>query len=353
MADPEMLHCKCGYTCGTKAALEKHILRFGLDNKDHCLNTGPLSPAGRPQAGPMLKLGTCELDTTAVAMSPTLSVTSTFSTVPNSPMTPVCSPALFRNPSPVRPTLAQRENAVRLLLVRHAQSANKCREAGQRASSDPELSDLGYDQAQALGRHLQEQLRGKAKAGRLRVVSSPMRRCLLTIRPAVRLLELPPEACLCHGACYEYGCAGRSSRGSTAAEIARYFPEFSAVGFDAQGGWDYAGERDKENEPECRERAARFIQWLWRQAEAEWEAAERGGDGPSTIVLTTHQTVQDLLCHLLVYGSADKWSYGDITNKLQNACITELFLHATGRATFGVKNEGTHLMSLRFRMNLE
>ena len=43
---------------------------------------------------------------------------------------------------------------VRLLVVRHAQSGNKGRADGEPASPDPELTNLGYQQAEALGREL-------------------------------------------------------------------------------------------------------------------------------------------------------------------------------------------------------
>lgn len=347
MADPDMLHCVCGYTCGTRAALEKHIGRFGPDCEDHKVDPEPLSPLRQPRGAPRLRLDSCHLDSPALGMS----WTSAATTVPPSPMTPL-SPQIRRSlysQQAVSPSSAQ--TGVRLLLVRHAQSANKSRQSGQRAAADPELSDLGYEQAQALGRRLAEEF-GEGTGRRLRVVCSPMRRCLLTIQPAVQLLRLPPESCLCHGACYEYGCAGNSAMGSTAAEIAQDFPEFMPVGFGVQGCWDYAGESDKENEPECRDRATRVVQWLKQQAEAEREAAVQEGGLARTVLLTTHQTVADLLCHLLLYGRADEWSYGEITHKLQNACITEVFLHPDGRASFGFQNEHSHLMSLRFRLSL-
>lgn len=233
-------------------------------------------------------------------------------------------------------------------MIRHAQSANKCRRPGERAVSDPELSDLGYEQAEAVGRRLNEEF-GGGKGRRLRIVSSPMRRCLLTIQPAVRLLQLPPEQCLTHGASYEYGCAGKAFSGSTSKEIAKEFPEFCPVGFSPDGAWDYSGQSDKENERECRDRGGRVVQWLQELAAGEREAAKQEGQPARTLILSTHQTMADLLCQLLIFGQAEKWSYGEITHKLQNACVTEVFLFPNGRASFGFMNDSTHLMSLRFR----
>jgi len=357
MGDPGMIHCICGFTCGTKAALERHILRFGPDSKEHGRDPEPPSPlrAKKSSSSSRLRIDACGLDSPGlppavgrlVLVSPMLSVRSSMSTIPPSPMTPLSPQAPLTPLSPVSPASAG--TGVRLLLVRHAQSANKCRR-GRRAVADPELSDLGYEQAKALGKRLEEEFRTRAgRRKRLRVVSSPMRRCLLTIQPAVQMLGLPLDNCMCHGACYEYGCAGTSFMGSTRREIARDFPEFLPVGFNAEGAWDYAGSQAREDEPECRERAARVVRWLHELAEAEREAVDKEGGQTGTLILATHQTVADLLCHILIRGSADKWQYGEITHKLQNACITEVFLYPKGRACLGFKNEASHLMSLRFR----
>jgi len=357
MGDPDMIRCICGYTCGTKTALERHLLRFGPDSKEHGRGPEPLSPLRVKASSSTSRLRIDSVDSSSpglspavgrlVLASPMLSMSSSMSTIPPSPMTPLSPQAALTPLSPVSPASAG--TGVRLLLVRHAQSANKCRR-GQRAVPDPELSDLGYEQARALGKRLEEEFRTRAgRRKRLRVVSSPMRRCLLTIQPAVQMLGLPLDDCMCHGACYEYGCAGMSFMGSTLSEIARDFPEFLPVGFNAEGAWDYAGSQAREDEPECRERAARVVRWLHELAEAEREAVDKECGQAATLILTTHQTVADLLCHILIRGSADKWQYGEITHKLQNACITEVFLYPKGRACFGFQNEASHLMSMQFR----
>lgn len=237
---------------------------------------------------------------------------------------------------------------VRLLLVRHAESANKKRRPGQRASADPGLTDHGHQQAEELGKRLSRDLRplwGKTgKDDLVVVVSSPMKRCLLTILPAVHRLMLAPGSCLCHGGSYEYGCAGQAQMGSTPAEIAAEFPEFSPVGFGDGGMWDYRGENAKESEKDCKERITRLLQWVHFTVAAELRARAAGTSGAATVILVTHQTVADLICQQYLDGSDDKWAYGDIKYKLQNAGITELFLNSDGQATIGRINDCAHLI---------
>mmetsp|Transcript_122931 Transcript_122931/g.342564 ORF Transcript_122931/g.342564 Transcript_122931/m.342564 type:complete len:346 (-) Transcript_122931:51-1088(-) len=344
MADPDMMHCKCGFTCGTKAAMKKHLNKFDAlgQGQDHGVDPEPFSPLRKTRT--QLLIDACQSE------SPSLSGDSFASTVPTSPITPLTPNLPLYTPlAPITPSSAQ--HGVRLLLVRHAQSANKCRTPGQKPVADPELSTLGFEQAQALGRRLYSEFAGGHK-GRVLMVSSPMRRCLLTVQPAVQLLKLPLDNCMCHGAFYEYGCAGRAYRGSTPADIVQEFPEFKPIGFNAQGKWDYSGNSDKENEPECKARCLRIVQWLLKEADAAREAALRDGGAARTLIVSTHQTVADLLCHLLVSGRADRWSYGEITYKLQNACMTEMFLYPNGRAALGVQNDSAHLMSIRFRLNI-
>lgn len=248
------------------------------------------------------------------------------------------------------------DRKVRLLLVRHAQSANKRRAEGQAASRDPGLSELGHKQAEALAPCFIDKLRHGLEEQTVLLVSSPMRRCLLTARPTVRALlkeGLPPGDVLCHGGCYEYSCAGLDYGGSGVGDIAAEFPEFTPVAFSASGFWDYQGNSDKENEPECRDRARRIADWLYGNAAPQLCSRTVGRCAPATrhgeaatIVLVTHQTVADALCQVLVDGTAENWEYGDITYKLRNAGITEVFLYPGGDAAFGGKNDGMHLLGL-------
>lgn len=242
---------------------------------------------------------------------------------------------------------------IRLVLIRHAQSANKKLERGERPSKNPGLTELGLQQASALGTRLRKEFgpRGK-KAGKLVVVSSPMRRCLYTILPFVQGTSLKAGDCLCHGGAYEFGCAGADFRGSTAAEVCAEFPEFSPVEFSASGLWDYRGSSAKETQEECRSRIARLAAWLRtdaitavRDARAE-TCSER--QGTFTIVLCLHQTTSDLLCQILVDGTSSSWEYGDFRYSLRNTAVTEVFLHGDGTASFGdAVNDDQHTLGIR------
>jgi len=237
---------------------------------------------------------------------------------------------------------------VRLLIVRHAQSANKQRLPGQKASADPELTDLGYEQAYNLSTRLGRDFSTEALARMpLTVVSSPMRRCLLTIQPTVQRLKLSKDICVCHGGFYEFGCAGNQRRTSTPGDIAYEFPEFSPIlGFDEKGQWDYRGSSPKEIEQECKDRCGRLAEWLHGEAAASLRAKSKDNDRP-TLVLVIHQSLADLLCQIIVEGTSASWHYGEIKHSLSNAAITEVFLHANGTAAFGVKNDDRHNMGCK------
>jgi len=233
---------------------------------------------------------------------------------------------------------------VRLLLIRHAQSANKEKRFGDRADKDPGLTDLGFEQAELLG----ERLERSCRPGSLLVVSSPMRRCLLTIQPAVYRLELKPDVCVCHGGCYEYGCAGTGFPGTSWEEIAAEYPEFSPLGFTSDGFWDYRGCNEKESDSDCRDRAQRIASWLVSEA-VPMLRLRSVGRGLHTIILVTHQTLADVLCQLLVNGTADGWVYGEIRFRLGNTGISEFFLHPDGHVQIGHQNDLTHVRTLRGR----
>lgn len=330
-----------------KSALERHISRFQDDGEKekHSIDRGGARRATARRTGSMVLLrdrsicldGDSEIPvtdsaSTASALSPALS--------PVSPPTRSPSPTYCFAQSPLAPTSGAGQNPVRLLLIRHAQSANKDKRPGEKSVSDPDLSDFGYEQAELLGERLLHEFASVEK-GDVIIVSSPMRRCLQTIRPAVRQLKLPLDYCFCHGACYEYRCAGNAFTGSSDAEIAREFPEFRPVGFNDAGTWDYVGCNDKETEQECRARALRIVEWL----QAEAAMARSSGTGPTrTLVLTIHQTMADLLCHILLRGDSSGWIYGEVAHKLHNASMTTLWLSADGSATLGKKNDAAHLL---------
>eukprot|EP00927_Polykrikos_kofoidii_P071853 TRINITY_DN68051_c0_g1_i1.p1 TRINITY_DN68051_c0_g1~~TRINITY_DN68051_c0_g1_i1.p1 ORF type:complete len:1338 (+),score=245.02 TRINITY_DN68051_c0_g1_i1:577-4014(+) len=240
-------------------------------------------------------------------------------------------------------TKSKRRAPVRLLLVRHAQSGNKERDANGKkiTSKDPCLSEKGYEQAEALGHRLSREF-GQRQGRDLVIASSPMRRCLLTIRPAVHRLALATADCICHGGSYEYGCAGNLFRGTSASSIADDFPEFQLVGFDDEGFWDYRGDSDKEVEAEARLRGRRVAAWLRDAIQAVRMQASSGG----TLIFCAHQTLADLLCHLLLRGTDKGWAYGDITYRMQNTALSELVMEADGRARMNRENDFQHIKGL-------
>eukprot|EP00403_Amphidinium_massartii_P028789 CAMPEP_0178399916 /NCGR_PEP_ID=MMETSP0689_2-20121128/15522_1 /TAXON_ID=160604 /ORGANISM="Amphidinium massartii, Strain CS-259" /LENGTH=483 /DNA_ID=CAMNT_0020020699 /DNA_START=99 /DNA_END=1547 /DNA_ORIENTATION=- len=283
-------------------------------------------------------------------LTPPRKATVTLPPTPGSPPMSASksSPALNSRPSS---SSGPWQGDVRLLLIRHAQSANKGRRHGQKACPDPELTDLGYDQANMLAKRMSREFRQKRP--NLLIVSSPMRRCLLTILPSLKLLPIEQENCLCHGSCYEYGAVGKHFRGTHSSDISSDFPDFKLLGFNAEGHWDsnIHHEKEKEDDSDCRARGQRVKSWL--VAEAVPKLREISKDVPvnglrsrelPTVAFVTHQTIADLLCHLFLESSADEWRYGDIRYRLSNASMSEIIIHADGSATMGDLNDGSHLI---------
>ncbi|CAJ1417072.1 unnamed protein product [Effrenium voratum] len=145
-----------------KAALDRHLAKFAGTESEaehgHSLPLPALPPRGVKSAPNLARsldidedgAETDELQPTKPAKQP----------VPTPPRT--CRES------------SGRQAMVRLLLVRHAQSANKCRLPGQVAEADPGLTDYGLQQANALGHRLAKDFRS-TKVSRVIFVSSPMR----------------------------------------------------------------------------------------------------------------------------------------------------------------------------------
>mmetsp|Transcript_96056 Transcript_96056/g.173306 ORF Transcript_96056/g.173306 Transcript_96056/m.173306 type:complete len:345 (+) Transcript_96056:121-1155(+) len=344
-----MLYCSCGYSCGIQAALARHVDKFAGTElaEEH-------SPS---LEAPELTQGFCddESPSTCCGRSPSSFSLATQPTRPGWRQLAELddlSPTSLRDPPAEFPRTPSSSSSVsvRILLIRHAQSANKSRASGQASVPDPGLSEKGLEQAEVLGQRLLEEFRS-VEPSTVTFVSSPMRRCLQTIQPGIRLLEPPsPEHVLCYGAGYEFGCAGTVNPGSSPSQIHQDFPEFQPVGFSNQSTWDYQGSSPKETEAECRVRGAQIVQWLLSTAESRGREAQSQGQSDQpvhTLVFCTHQTLNDLLCSILIEGSDARWNYGDLRYKLQNAGITEIRVDARGRGDFGVLNDGTHLQHLR------
>jgi broad specificity phosphatase PhoE len=242
---------------------------------------------------------------------------------------------------------------LRLILIRHGQSANRGRAKDENglslvpASKDPGLTELGHRQAMAVKEKLSQMNLGQREPdGAALIVSSPMQRCLLTVHPAIQELEWTCSHCLCHGGAYERGCAGLDHVGSSFTTISRLFPEFSKVGFNAQDHWDYRGGSSKETDEEFVERGIRLLEWLLSDALDCLRAQNKASAGLPTLIFCMHQTLCDLLSHLLLEGSAEKWAYAQVKYKMDNAAMSEFFLYPDGRATCTMANATSHLWSI-------
>lgn len=276
-----------------------------------------------------------------------------------STFTPISSPATVqaqsdRSPQQIAPysptqyppssgsTFSGLESKVRLLIIRHGKSANRGRKKGEAASLDPELSEVGYEQAEALGKRLEKDLK-RINPGDIMVASSPMKRCLLTIRPAVFRLKVAPGDCIVHGGCFEYGCAGAGNTGTPVSTIVEDFPEFTPVGFKGDGTWDYRGSNNREDEVDAKARAARIVDWLWDTAQT---LSLRPSRRAKVLILSLHQTLADLLTQIIVDGTDSEWVYGDMKYKLQNTGITEITLDGYHEAKLTTENDSSHLRTV-------
>lgn len=229
---------------------------------------------------------------------------------------------------------------LRILLIRHA----AYRGSSGGAVPDPGLSSLGEQQAQRLSAWLEHELHDISPDG-VFVVSSPMRRCLATMRPVMEGLSLPREYCICHGAAYDLACAGVDMAGSSQSDVENEFP-VSCVGFGTSG-WDYQGSSPKETEPEFLARLRRLVSWL--EQEAFRFPASRGswsgqGDKSPVLLLCMHEAVLDLIIRILVDGEAPLHHYdGKIRHPIKNSFTTEVVRSEDGAFSLVRENSSEHM----------
>ncbi|CAE7678374.1 unnamed protein product, partial [Symbiodinium sp. CCMP2456] len=217
--DDSHLTCGCGFTCGTPSAMDRHQRRCSLD-----VRSAPASPA-------------------AVDKAFDVQLRRRFGSELQAPV--VDKAACSHN---LEEAEGKTGSSLRFLLVRHGESANR---GSASKCPDPALSTKGQRQAEALADRLVGEMQKVAAAGDLQIWCSPMLRCLQTIKPTMDVLDLPKSKCICHGACYEHGCAGLSFEGTPAAIIEEQFPNFRFTGFNSRSLWDYSGSNDKETSEEC------------------------------------------------------------------------------------------------------
>lgn len=149
---------------------------------------------------------------------------------------------------------------MRLYLIRHAQSTNNARPTSQRVE-DPDLSEIGYRQAELLG-----------QAARLlsieRLFTSPFRRTLLTTRAIQNATQLTPEIRIDFhelGGCYAgYPGAKMEGRpGMTRSQISAEFENWKIEAAIDETGWWKRQPREEYNAAQLRgERVWKYIREL-------------------------------------------------------------------------------------------
>lgn len=233
----------------------------------------------------------------------------------------------------------------RLLLVRHAESANNDAHSSLLAElgpdhpelqarseaarvSDPELTERGREQAARLATALAERTSGE----RVLLTSSPMRRALRTAAPAAGALAIERSRFWCHAELYEVGgcyVGATVYPGATAAELEDEFPMTCRAFGDA--GW-FAGRERPEHGVEAGRRVERVVRWM----EATLAASDGGFD---TAIVVAHG---DLLTRWLRRWLGVSWRTG-LAFVHGNAGITELLWHPQRGVLLVGLNDLSHL----------
>lgn len=205
----------------------------------------------------------------------------------------------------------------RILFVRHGKQQSTS-ERSNADRHDPPLSDKGHQQAAQRATELAAELR---QCTPLLVVSSPMRRALMTAAPAATALGV--STVLVHGGCYEYGCAGADFGGSGLAAIREICPDATLTHLGPAGEWACEeGSSDQESAVEAKARVRKVTKWLREEVVPQ----ARGG----AAILFAHQTFLDLLLQLLLTGSDDAWTYGMPRHKLAHTGVARVVVRADG-----------------------
>ena len=140
--------------------------------------------------------------------------------------------------------------AMRLYVVRHAQSANNALAhpslMNPDRDSDPSLTEVGFKQAECVARFLKEEYGAGAERCAVenrigRLYSSPMRRCMLTSAPIARELGLDITVrgdIFEHGGCFEGSADGavKGRPGMGTEQLEREFPG-CVVPAELDKGW--------------------------------------------------------------------------------------------------------------------
>jgi len=200
---------------------------------------------------------------------------------------------------------------MQLYIIRHGQSTNNALADQWDRVFDPQLTDLGWRQAQTLAEHLARGIHPEQKIGSseedtgvrtvqgygiTRLFCSAMHRAMQTAQPIGTALKLNPEVWVdiheVGGIFLQY----RDERetvgypGKTRTEILQEFPNYTLPDkITNQGWWDV--NLGKEDWPSCQARAIRAAQQLRRWADSEERIAivSHGGFIDSLVKALTNQ----------------------------------------------------------------
>ncbi len=228
---------------------------------------------------------------------------------------------------------------MQLYLIRHGESTNN-RLATQRLayedyiaqrSADPDLTEIGYQQAQLMADHVANG--GLPEHSIQRLYVSPMWRALLTAQPLAKALGIPAivQADIFeHGGVFTgqpHGDDLSPAPGMTRAEMAAGFPGYELADEITETGWYRGGwETMKECDVRARSVAERVTGWA--------EAAD--GD---TVALVSHGTFIDRLLKALIDTPGNNAFYF----YHYNTAYTRVNFLDDGRRTIHYTNQTPHL----------
>jgi len=224
-----------------------------------------------------------------------------------------------------------------LFLIRHGESTNNALEDSSKRVADPELTDKGRVQAEAVAEYLSKSLHLSSAERRIdrpgfdRLYCSPMIRAMHTAEPIGRELDLAPEIWvdihenggiyLDHGE--ERGKVGYP--GQTRAEIAARFPTIIASKAVGENGWWKAGMEENH-------------QSQGRVIAVATELVARAGED-ARIALVMHGGSMSMLIQAL----ANQLPGGGATYEHENTAITRIALAPQRSMVIEYLNRTEHL----------
>lgn len=254
--------------------------------------------------------------------------------------------------------------------------------------ADPDLSDTGNDQAIHLSRYLVPHLTNQSSRP-VRIITSPMKRALQTIRPTLEVLKGSPESR--HPNCEvkvkvvgfyheSEGChdKDKAEEGMNPAEITELMKDtvqdtardIDFIGFPkADRGW-YFGGKGSETRASSEARAAKFLLWLQEYLDSQLTSSEEdvfdagvavSGEETEnehdkysprmrrrrTAVLVGHGDFMSLVLKRIVAGFGHSVENEGVPHRSAfvhfNTGITELEYFGKGRFLIMVSNQTPHI----------